>query len=301
MSREQRRLDRKQRARGGAAPSRRTPVRAPGSGGINWVPIGIAGGTAAIIVLIVYLVWQSTTGSGSSGQSDWEKAEADADPSLPGVYVPSQGRGHLTGGYTIGRPQQPFCPGVPHSDIADTRNGATPVPTSTPTPVTNTATVAANGTVEPTSTPPPPTDCHLSNPPTSGRHLGVQRPAEVMPGVKANIPPDPDVYPDDVQFPRDSIAHILEHAGVFVGWNCADGDQACLDVVQQLKDLVNDRIDNHDDRVVMARDDELPVGEIGLAAWTRVMNLKYQDYDESAVTRFISTHSCRFDPEGFCG
>lgn len=70
--------------------------------------------------------------------------------------------------------------------------------------------------------------------------------------------------------------------------------------MQRLEDVVNDRIDNFDDRVAMARDTDLPVGEIGLSSWTRVMDFTYQDYDEDAVVEFISAHSCRYDPEGFC-
>jgi hypothetical protein len=50
----------------------------------------------------------------------------------------------------------------------------------------------------------------------------------------------------------------------------------------------------------MANDPDLPVGTIGLSSWTRVLNMKASDYDEDAVEDFIGTHSCRFDPEGFC-
>jgi hypothetical protein len=128
----------------------------------------------------------------------------------------------------------------------------------------------------------------------------VQRAADLGNGITVNIPADPDTYDADVHMPRESIAHILEHSGVFVGYHCADGDSACLDVVSRLEGLVDDRIDNHDDRVVMANFPDLPEGEIGLSSWTRAMNFRYQDYDENEVERFISTHSCRFDPEGFC-
>jgi hypothetical protein len=64
--------------------------------------------------------------------------------------------------------------------------------------------------------------------------------------------------------------------------------------------LANDRIDNHDDRVAMSKNLDLPVGTMAVASWTRVLNFAYADYDEDAVRDFISTHSCRFDPEGFC-
>ena len=43
------------------------------------------------------------------------------------------------------------------------------------------------------------------------------------------------------------------------GYHCAESDTACEDVVQQLEDVVNQRIDEGD-RVVIARDTDLPTG-----------------------------------------
>lgn len=303
MSREQRRLDRKQR--GGGVPDRRTPVKAPsGGGGLPWPQIAIAAGVLLIIGLIAYVVTQQSSGDGDNTPA-WEKAEADDSPDLPGTFVPSQGRGHFNYTFSLERTPRPFCPGVRASDPASVLSeSGTPAPTNTPAPTSPAGaggTPGAMGSPVAASTEAPRTDCYASNPPTSGEHLGVQRNVDVTGnGTFMNIPADPDVYPDDVVTPREAVAHILEHAGVFVGWNCADGDTACMDVVDELKDLVNDRIDNHDNRVVMARDPDLPVGEIGLAAWTRVLNVTYQDFDKDEAERFIGTYSCRFDPEGFC-
>jgi hypothetical protein len=344
MSREQRRQNRKQEARAAAAPgarrtqgasappNRRTPVRAGGGTGVPWVPFAVIGGTIALILLIAYVVWQSTQDADTTDAAT--RAAQNDDPSLPGVYIPDQGRGHLSGGYTPDRPQRPFCDGVRTSgDAAATPEATTaagsptagattagspdagspaagspaPLATSTPGPTNTpgggaTPTQAAEETAsgaEPTAT--PPAECYLSNPPSSGQHLGVLRNVDLGGGVTlANVPPNPDVYPPDVVIPRDAIPHILEHAGIYVGYNCAEGDDACQQVVDQLADLVNQRIDNNDDRVVMARNPDLPVGEMGLSSWTRVMNFRYQDYDESEARRFIDVHACRFDPEGFC-
>jgi hypothetical protein len=127
----------------------------------------------------------------------------------------------------------------------------------------------------------------------------VENGADIGNGNSINIPPDPDVYPPDIEIPRDAIPHLLEHAGIFIGYNCPDGDGDCQAVVDDLADLTNDRIDNNRDRVVLANDPELPEGTIGVAAWTRVMNFPYQEYDRGAVTEFIRAHSYRFDPEGF--
>ena len=46
-------------------------------------------------------------------------------------------------------------------------------------------------------------------------------------GNRMNIPPDPGVY--DFAIPRESIPHIEEHAGVYVGYHCV-GDAVCDDV-----------------------------------------------------------------------
>jgi hypothetical protein len=297
----------KQQAKPAAAPlSRRTPVKAPGSGGPPWAPIAMIGGVAAVVLLIVYLLVQAS--GGGDGLSGPEKAEQDDNPDLPGVFHPTQGRGHFPYTFSLERDPRPFCEGVIHSgDDATPSGAATVVSTSTPQPsatpqATGSVTAAGTaGSTTPAATPTQRTDCYNSNPPSSGQHLGVQRNVDVTgTGVFMNIPADPDVYEDDVLIPREAVAHILEHAGVFVGYNCAASDQACLDVVEQLKDLVNDRIDNNNDRVVMAHYLDLPEGEIGVSSWTRALNMKAAEYDQNAVEDFIGTHSCRFDPEGFC-
>ena len=310
MSREQRRTERKTQARGAAGappPSRRTPVKVAGGGRFPLVPIGIAAGVLAVILLLAYLIYQSGKPASTSAS---EKARLDRSTDIPGTYVEDQGRTHLTGGYTSSRTPIPFCDGVPHSGASPAAGtsptaqaSSTPVPAGTSTPGTD-ATASGSSTSasskSPGATPTVPTNCRNSNPPSSGPHLNVQRKVDVGGGNIINIPADPNVYPPDVQIPRDAIPHILEHAGVFVGYNCADGDSACQDVVSQLTDLVNSRIDDHGNRVVMANDSDLVPGTIGLSSWTRVLDFKYQDYDKNLVERFISVNSCRFDPEGFC-
>ena len=114
------------------------------------------------------------------------------------------------------------------------------------------------------------------------------------------IPPNPAVYPGDIEIPRDAVPHILEHAGVFVGWNCTGGDAACSAVVEKVKGIVDDRIKNDQNRVVMAHDSDLPAGEIGMSSWTRVYQFSYREFDRQRVTNFIAKNSGWFDPEGFC-
>ena len=195
-----------------------------------------------------------------------------------GTFVPSQGRNHFPGGFASHTPT-PFCDGVLHTNtIGDsTTSGVAPV--ASPSAV--------------------PTNCYLSNPPSSGAHLNVARNVDVGGGKTLNIPPDIDVYPDDVEVPRDAIPHILEHAGVFVGWNCGANDSDCRAFVEHVKGVVNDRI-RDDNRVVMAHDNDLPEGEIGMSAWTRVDRASYKDFTDDRTTKFIKAQSCRFDPEGFC-
>jgi uncharacterized protein DUF3105 len=228
----------------------------------------LPGVALAVVVALAMFVALSACGNDGGTPPD-----EDSNPELPGTFVPTQGRTHFQRTFDRTFPPTPFCVGVATSESS----GA------------------------PSVTPPPGEfACYASNPPTSGWHLPPQRNAEVAPGAFISIPPDPDVYPPDIEIPREAIPHILEHAGVFVGYDCADGDAACQDVVEQIERVVNDRIDNHNDRVVMARDSDLPVGTIGLAAWTRVDTFSYTEFTQDRVAGFIGTHSCRFDPEGFC-
>ncbi len=309
MSREQRRADRKQQtSAGGAPPSRRTPVKVAGDSGFPTMALAIAGGIVLIAGLIVYLIIQSNSGGSSLTAS--EKAEQDQSTSIPGTWVQTQGRSHFPGNFA-GHQMTPFCEGIPQSESAKLTiigGGGTPsgsttpattstsVPSATPSP----STPSAHGTVD--TTPTVPSNCYNSNPPSSGKHLNVQRGVDIGGGNIVNIPADPDVYPDEVEMPRDGIPHILEHSGLFIGWNCKSGDAACTDVIKQLKDEANNHIDNHDNRVVMAHDNDLPEGTIGLASWTRVLDFPYTEWDKQKdiVHNFIGTNSCRFDPENFC-
>ena len=263
-------------------------MKVGGGSRLPLVPVAIGGGVIIIVALIVYLVTQTGSGSGLTG---YAKAEADTSSSVPGTYVPSQGRGHFAGSYAPGRVETPFCAGVVWSGSSSSPE-ASPAASATPT--------ATAAPAKPGATPTVQTGCYNSNPPSSGKHLNVQNNVDVGNGIVIKIPPDPDVYPDTVEVPRDAIAHILEHAGVFVGYNCATGDTACTDVFNQLKTLVTDRLQNGGDRIVMAHDNDLVPGTIGMSSWTRVYDFKYQDYDAKEAQRFMDKNSCRYDPEGFC-
>lgn len=137
--------------------------------------------------------------------------------------------------------------------------------------------------------------CYASNPPTSGRHLPVERDVTLPSGDVINIPPDPGIY--DFEIPRESIPHLQEHAGVYVGYNCSS--DTCRDAVDNLTNLVNQEL-NLGHRVVLAPSSDLPDDTIGLAAWTRLDTFPASDYTEQRASLFIQAHSCRFDPEGFC-
>lgn len=305
MSREQRRADRRQQKTGAPPPSRRTPVKVGGGSRFPTMPLAIAGGLIIVVGMLVYLIIQSNSGGASLTKP--EQAAQDRSTDIPGTYVEDEGRGHFPGNLA-GHQMTPFCEGVPQSDSARltiiaggtpaaTTPGTTPTPAATSTPGTS---PTAHGTID--TTPTVPSNCYNSNPPSSGKHLNVQRNVDVGGGNIMNIPADPDVYPDDLETPRDAIAHILEHAGVFVGWNCQSGDIACTVVIQELKDLANDRISNSDNRVVMAHDSDLPEGTIGMSSWTRLLDFPYTDWDQQkdTVEQFMAKNSCRFDPEGFC-
>lgn len=249
------------------------------------LPLAIAGAIVILVGLIVYVILQRGNGTGASGP---EKAAADTSASIPGTYVPDQGKAH-SGGFSSAATPVPFCPGVKWSGAPEGQPSPTPPANATSTPV-------------PAGSPAPPADCYASNPPSSGTHIGSQRNVDIGNGTLINIPPDPDVYPPDVVIPRDAIPHIAEHSGVFVGYNCADGDSACEQVVRELTDIVNKRIDRNDrsSRVVMARDPDLVPGTIGLSSWTRALTVTSQDFNAKTVDDFIAVNSCRVDWEAAC-
>ncbi|HYM14348.1 MAG TPA: DUF3105 domain-containing protein [Dehalococcoidia bacterium] len=138
-------------------------------------------------------------------------------------------------------------------------------------------------------------DCYASNPPTSGLHLPVQ-PLVVLPdGHRLKIPPDPGLYAFAI--PREAIPHIEEHAGVYVGYNCASA--GCDRVVDEITTVVRQEL-SLGARVVLSPDPDLAPGTVGLAAWTRVDVFPATAYTDARVRSFIKAHSCRFDPEHFC-
>lgn len=255
----------------------------------------VATGVLGVSLLIVYLISQATQGT---DMASVDHSAGDDDPSLPGIFVASQGGRHLTYSFTRSHDPIPYCEGVVWS-------GA-PVLSTTPSTGSARATPVASPTAEaehkstPHAEPTPRDDCYASNPPTSGPMIAGQRAAEVADGTLMNLPPEPDVYPRDVDIPREAIVHSLEHAGVFVAYNCASEDQACWEAVSDMENLVNKRIDNNDDRVTMGYFSDLPPGEIALAAWTRVDRFPSKEYDQDRVKTFVSTYSCRYDEEGIC-
>lgn len=251
-----------------------------------WTPVAIAVGVLGVVAFIAYLIFAA--GSGSTGASAADSAAFDASAGIPGTWVPPQGRAHFPFAYTPNVTPIPFCVGAVGPPPAGIRV-ATPTPIVSPT-ATRTPTDASVAT-----------DCYASNPPSSGEHLNVQNNVDLGNGfILTHIPPDPDVYPDQVDIPREMIPHILEHAGVFVGWNCKSGDTACTDVVKEIKSVVNGRIDVNKNRVVMAHDPDLVEGTIGLSSWTRWEQFSYKDYKQGNLVAFISKNSCRVDWEGFC-
>jgi hypothetical protein len=177
-----------------------------------------------------------------------EDAENDDSNELPGRFVPTQGRSHVSEGSAV-----PFCEG----EVDD--------------------------------------ECYASNPPTSGLHLGVSRNVRLESGHVVNIPPDPGIY--SFEIPRESIPHLQEHAGVFLGYNCVS--DACAATVERLERLVDEEL-SLGARVVMAPSSDLPEDGMALASWTRIDDFTALGYSDERVRAFIKAHSCRFDPEGFC-
>lgn len=136
--------------------------------------------------------------------------------------------------------------------------------------------------------------CYASNPPTSGRHVPVVRNVRIGNQI-VDLPPEPGIY--EVEIPREAIPHLQEHAGVFLGYNCAS--DACDDAVASVRALVAEEL-ALGARVIMSPDSDLPEDTIGLASWTRFDTFAAEEYTDERVRSFIEAHSCRFDPEGIC-
>lgn len=289
MSRLQRRLNRKEE--GSSTPKKTVARVANVTDRLPKRVIAVAGGALGLVALVVYLVIQASAPEG--GLSGADRAAADDSPDLPGTFVPSQGGSHLGYNFTMSHTPVPYCDGVPWS-------GATPVDPQAVTPTATPSPTATAATQVPGAEPTPRDDCYASNPPSSGKMLGGGAGVEVIPGAFMKLPPDPNVYPRDVDIPREAIVHSLEHSSVFVGYNCEAEDDACWQVIDDLEDVVNNRIDNYDNRVIMGYFSDLPPGEIGMSAWTRYDRFSYTEYDKKRVERFIAKHSCRYDEEGFC-
>lgn len=293
MSRQQRRLNRSPKAGSAVSGVRTWRI-------LERLPLpamGVTAGVLGLVALIAYLIIQAS--ASTEGLSTSERAERDDRGDLPGIFVASQGGRHLSYNFTRSHTPVPYCEGVEWSGAPAASSTASPDVSPTAT-ATATATEVPQGDSEEHHEPAQRDDCYASNPPTSGPMIGGGRNVEVIPGALMNFPPAPNVYPRDIDLPREAITHSLEHAGVFIGYNCADDDEACWSVVDELEDIANNRIDNHDDRVTMGYFSDLPVGEIGLSAWTRYDRFPYTEFEEKRVERFISVHSCRYDGEGFC-
>jgi hypothetical protein len=138
-------------------------------------------------------------------------------------------------------------------------------------------------------------NCYASNPPTSGRHIGVLNGVRLPGGQTVRIPPDPGIY--GYAFPKEAIPHIEEHAGVFVGYDCVSA--GCEEVVDVIRIIVEERL-AEGDRLVMAPYADLPDERIGLAAWTRYTVFTPTEFNEDRIREFIATHSCRVDYENLC-
>jgi hypothetical protein len=114
-----------------------------------------------------------------------------------------------------------------------------------------------------------PHDPYNSNPPTSGPH-----------------------YPDwarwgvfDQPQPDELLVHNLEHGGIVVHYNCADG---CPELAGQLRDLVS----TYRSKVILAPrpNPDVPC-RVTLSAWTWLDC--FNDFDAERINAFIRAHKDR--------
>jgi len=275
-SRLQRRAEREARRPGATPRAPRPPRQRPGNegrrraGGLGFVgsiPIlrVLAGISAVVIVaFVVYAITQR--GGPGEAQKRAERSIAaimDADPSLPGVYVPPHAGvdGVLCSDLS--------CFGRPDSD--DRRHVADNVDI----PICTAAQLAANKLVDPSYG--QSGICYHSNPPTSGPHSGTVGAFKI--------------YENPLR--KENAMHSMEHGGVIVWYNTSD--QAAID---KLKDWVKDELDRGR-LVVMTKYTGMEAETIALTAWTRLDKFPVSALAEKRVKDFIEEHNKRFNPEGF--
>lgn len=127
---------RRRRQRGGA-----TSARAPGRGRpVSTILAGV--GAIGIVALIVYAVIQ--VNNVDSGPPDWQLAQENSDPTIPGVYY------------------------APHPGIdgqVDTRDDRLHYAPGTVIPICSEEQISSGNVSDPL--------CYTSNPPTSGPHSGT--------------------------------------------------------------------------------------------------------------------------------
>jgi hypothetical protein len=168
-------------------PRRERPVAVPATvktgpfGNINWaVVVGVLG-VIVVVAFIGYAVKQASKDT-SNEPLDWQKAELDSDPNLPGKYIaPHPGAdGKLcTVASCVATMDDRLhvAPTIPICDqkALDTQNYSNPL-------------------------------CYQSNPPTSGPHNANPMPFKVL----------------DNPAPKESLVHNMEHGGIVIWYNTDD-------------------------------------------------------------------------------
>ena len=109
-----------------------------------------------------------------------------------------------------------------------------------------------------------PVTTYNSNPPTSGPHFGVAAAWGTY----------------DRALPDETLVHNLEHGGIVIGYNCADG---CPELVTQLKGAAS----QYRTKVVLAPrlNTDVP-SRITLTAWTKLD--QFNDFDADRIKAFIA-------------
>lgn len=120
-------------------------------------------------------------------------------------------------------------------------------------------------------------DCYTTNPPNSGSHADRPMPFAIL----------------ENPAPRENLLHNMEHGGVVIWYNTTNQD-----VIDKLKDIVEDRLDRRQ-FVVMSQYPGMEADTIALTAWTRLDKFTSSEFTKERVEDFISEHHKRFNPEGF--
>lgn len=219
----------------------------------------------AIVAFLAYAIGQRGGPSEAEKRAERSiKAIMDADPSLPGVYVPPH-----PGVDGVICDNLDCWLGMGVDDDRQHVRDNVDIPICTPEQI------AAGKLADPSYG--ESGICYHSNPPTSGRHSSVVGAFRI--------------YENPLR--KENAVHSMEHGAVVVWYNTTD--QAAID---KLKSWVKQELDRGR-LLVMTAYAGMEPETIAFTAWTRLDKFPVSELNEKRFRDFVNEHHKRFNPEGF--